>query len=60
MFNDKASDVDRQKKLEDLIRKDYEDDGDENENENETPNDDQINDMIARDQEEYEIFTKID
>lgn len=28
MFNDKASDVDRQKKLEDLIRKDYEDDND--------------------------------
>lgn len=42
-----------------MIRKDYEDDG-ENENETETPNDDQINDMIARDQEEYELFTKID
>lgn len=27
MFNEKASDVDRQKKLEYLIRKDYEDDG---------------------------------
>lgn len=39
MFNDKASDVDRQKKLEDLIRKDYEDDG-EGDNETETPNDD--------------------
>eukprot|EP00347_Sterkiella_histriomuscorum_P012579 403368026 len=59
MFNDKASDVDRQKKLEDLIRKDYEDDG-EGENETEIPNDDQINDIISRDVEEYEIFTRMD
>ncbi len=49
MFNDKASDMDRQKRLEDLIRKDYEDDGEVNEGETETPNDEQINDMIARD-----------
>jgi len=46
--------------LEDLIRKDYEDDGEGGEGETETPNDDQINDMIARDQNEYEIYTKID
>ena len=38
MFNDKASDTDRQKKLEDLIRKDYEED--EDIEENEIPNDD--------------------
>lgn len=59
MFNDKASDMERQKKLEDLIRKDYaDDDGDEGECE--IPNDDQINEIIARSPEEYEIFTKMD
>jgi hypothetical protein len=39
MFNDKASDMERQKRLEDLIRKDYADD-DEGEQESEIPNDD--------------------
>jgi SNF2 family DNA or RNA helicase len=57
MFNDKASDVDRQKRLEDLIRKDYEE---EEELETEIPTDDQINEMISRSQEEYELFTKMD
>lgn len=38
MFNDKASDMERQKRLEDLIRKEYEDD-DESEDDNEIPND---------------------
>lgn len=41
MFNDKASDVDRQKKLEDLIRKDYyEDEADVAADETEAPSDD--------------------
>jgi SNF2 family DNA or RNA helicase len=39
MFNDKASDMERQKRLEDLIRKDYADD-EEGEQESEIPNDD--------------------
>ena len=40
LFNTKASDNDRQKKLESLIRKDYEEEGDEEgEGETETPND---------------------
>jgi hypothetical protein len=43
-----------------LIRKDYEDEADGNEGETETPNDEQINDMIARDQNEIEIFTQMD
>ena len=60
MFNEKASDVDRQKRLEDLIRKDYEDDGEGNEEEQETPTDEQINDMIARDVGEYEVFAQMD
>lgn len=38
MFNEKASDVERQKRLEDLIRKDYEDD--DQEQDSEIPNDD--------------------
>ena len=59
MFNDKASDMERQKRLEDLIRKDYADD-EEGEQESEIPNDDQINEIISRSAEEYEIFTKMD
>mmetsp|Transcript_27928 Transcript_27928/g.26967 ORF Transcript_27928/g.26967 Transcript_27928/m.26967 type:complete len:273 (+) Transcript_27928:2794-3612(+) len=58
MFNEKASDMDRQKRLEDLIRKDYEED-DENED-NEIPNDDQVNLLIKRDDEEYEMFARMD
>ena len=58
MFNDKASDLERQKKLEDLIRKDYEDD--DPELDSEIPNDDQINEIIARNPEEYDIFTEMD
>ena len=59
MFNDKASDMERQKRLEDLIRKDYADD-EEGEQESEIPTDDQINEIISRSAEEYEIFTKMD
>ena len=40
MFNDKASDFERQKRLEDLIRKDYVDDEDESSDECEIPTDD--------------------
>jgi hypothetical protein len=58
MFNDKANDNDRQKRLEDLIRKDYMED--EEEQETEIPNDDQINEIISRSAEEYEVFTKMD
>ena len=59
MFNDKASDMERQKKLEDLIRKDYAEDEEEDQD-SEIPNDDQINEIISRSPEEYEIFTKMD
>ncbi len=57
MFNEKASDFDRQKRLEDLIRKDNLQD---EEGESEIPNDDQINELIARSQEEYETFSLMD
>lgn len=59
MFNDKASDMERQKRLEDLIRKDYADD-EEGEQESEIPTDDQINEIISRSAEEYELFTRLD
>jgi hypothetical protein len=60
MFNDKASDIERQKRLEDLIRKDYAGDEEGEDGETEIPNDDQLNELLARSQEEYEIFTKMD
>lgn len=59
MFNEKASDMERQKRLEDLIRKDYEEDEDQ-EQITEIPDDEQINEIIARDQNELEIFTQMD
>lgn len=48
MFNEKASDMERQKKLELLIRKKYEEEEDEDQ-ETEVPNDEQLNEIIARD-----------
>jgi hypothetical protein len=50
MFNDKASDMERQKRLEDLIRKDYVADADDEQDnqDSEIPTDDQINEIIAR------------
>ena len=59
MFNDKASDQDRTKKLEELIKQKNDDEEEERE-ENEIPTDEQINEMIARSNEEMELFTKMD
>jgi hypothetical protein len=61
MFNDKASENERQKRLEDLIRKEYAVDEEAGEDaETEILNDDQVNELIARSPEEYEIFTRMD
>jgi hypothetical protein len=60
MFNDNASDTDRQKKLEELIRKGNDSDDEfenDEEKESEVPNDYQLNVMLARSPEELEIFT---
>ena len=59
MFNNDASDLDRQKKLEELIRVDPGDDDGEGEDEEEDketeiPTDEQINVMLARSPEELE------
>jgi hypothetical protein len=59
MFNDNASDTDRQKKLEELIRKvadDDVDDGEDEESDREIPNDELINELLARSPEELELF----
>lgn len=61
MFNDNASDIDRQKKLEELIRQGNEDEDEPDEEcETEIPNDTQINEMLARSPEEFELFQKMD
>ena len=64
MFNNDASDIDRQKKLEELIR--VVDDEEENEDElaeekeTEIPTDEQINVMLARSEEELDQFNQMD
>jgi hypothetical protein len=61
MFNDNASDIDRQKKLEELIRRnDEDDDKSEEEKETEIPTFEQINEMLARSDDEYILFNKMD
>lgn len=62
MFNDNASDTERQKKLEELIRQGNDDEDDENEEdkESEVPNDYQLNVMLARSPEELELFIQMD
>ena len=56
MFNNKASDTERQKKLEDLIKADNE----ESDDENEVPDDDQLNEMISRSDSEFQMFQEMD
>ena len=58
MFNNDASDVDRQKKLEELIRKD--DDNDSENQESEIPTFEMLNEMLARTPEEVDLFNKMD
>jgi len=61
MFNDNATDQDRQIKLEELIRKnDGKDDESDEAEENEIPDFEMINEMLARSPEEYELFNKMD
>lgn len=78
LFNEHSSDTDRQKKLEELIRKKDDDimkfiltkknDDDEDEDEDEEgskdateiPTFEQINEMLARSEEELELFNKMD
>merc|ERR1719361_2823064 len=56
MFNQKSTGSERQELLQSILRADDEDDDDENE----VPDDDVVNQMIARSEEEYELFQKMD
>ena len=61
MFNQKASDQERQLKLETLLRKEYSPEGEEDDkDEEEAYNDEELNEIIARNDYEYELFTKMD
>lgn len=57
LFNQKASDVDRRKKLEDLLRQDEKN---ADEEDDAVPDDEQINEMLARGTEEFQLYQKLD
>uniref|UniRef100_A0A2A4K779 Bromo domain-containing protein n=1 Tax=Heliothis virescens TaxID=7102 RepID=A0A2A4K779_HELVI len=56
MFDQKSTGSERQQFLQSILHQD----GDDEEEENELPDDDLINEMIARSEEELEIFKQID
>jgi len=56
LFNQKASDLDRRKKLEDLLKYDEK----VQEEEEFAPDDEQINDYLARNEEELQIYQQMD
>merc|ERR1719483_2079429 len=56
MFNQRSTESERQELLQSILR-DEEDDEDE---ENEVPDDDNINQMIARSEDEFELFQRMD
>lgn len=63
MFNQKASDQERQMRLENLIRQQYEEDSDNNDeekDEEEVYDDEELNEVIARNDQEFEMFQKMD
>ena len=64
MFNQVASDKDRHRTLQELIKKDYAVDKEESEDdgthEDEFYDDDQLNEIIARDDKEYAMYSRMD
>jgi ATP-dependent helicase STH1/SNF2 len=58
LFNSKATEYDRRERLRNLLKNDEDDDSVKDENE--FLNDQQLNEIIARNQEEFELFEKID
>lgn len=56
MYNNKATEADRQKKIEEMLGKNqkYE------ELDDDIPNDEQINDMLSRSEEEFEFYQEMD
>lgn len=57
MFNNSATDQERREKLEDLIKVKNEEQSDD---ENEIPDDQELNEMIARSEEELRTFNEMD
>merc|ERR1712018_854100 len=55
-FNNTSSGTERRQLLQSILRADDQ----EEEEENETPDDEVVNQMIARSEEEYELFQKMD
>ena len=57
MFNQKSTEVERRDRIEQMIKR--QDQGDEEED-SDIPNDEEINQMLARDADELELFAKMD
>jgi len=57
LFNQKASDMDRRKKLEDLLKQDEKNTDEEDDS---VPDDEQINEMLARNNDEFQLYQKLD
>ena len=55
-FNNRSTGSERRELLQSILRADE----DEEEEENECPDDENVNQMIARSEEEYELFQKLD
>jgi len=56
MYNDKSTDTERREKLEDLLKKRASD----SDSDDEIPDDEQINEMIARHEDEFSFYQQID
>lgn len=56
LFNQKSSDVERRERIEEMIRKPEM----QGEEENDVPTDSDINQMLARDEGEYELYQELD
>merc|ERR1712223_2213944 len=57
MFNQRSTGSERQELLQSILREEKDDDGDE---ENEVPDDETINQMLSRKEEEFELFQRMD
>jgi len=56
MYNQKANDSDRRKRVEEILKKEEVNEDEENE----IPTDQQLNEMLARNEKEFELFEKMD
>merc|ERR1712154_231399 len=57
MFNQRSTGSERQELLQSILREEKDDDEDE---ENEVPDDETINQMLSRKEEEFELFQRMD